>query len=85
MFDLKEDATPAPRLPRPDRIRLDGWHDPGRRRVTLLVDGRERHGIVLVTYTYGTRTAHRIALRAEHGQPRQTGRWWWTDSSMRWT
>lgn len=84
MFDLTEDATPAVDLPRPDDVYLDGWHHPGRQ-VELRIDGQVRHGIVLATYTYGTRHAHRIALRAEHGQPRQTGRWWWSDTSMRWT
>jgi hypothetical protein len=83
MFDLTEDATPAPRLPRPDSITLDGWHQPGRQ-VVFRLDGRERHGIVLVTFTYGARRALRIAVRAEHGLPQKTCRWWWTDTSMRW-
>lgn len=83
MFDLSEDATPAPHLPRPDCVHLDGWHHPGLQ-VTIRLNGVVRHGIVLVTYAIGTRQAHRIAIRPEHGLPRQTGRWWWSDTSMRW-
>ena len=84
MFELSEDAEPAQRLPRPDRIVLEGWLHPGRPRITLRLDGIERHGVVLVSYTYGTRRAHRVSVRAENGLPRQVGRWWWTDTSMRW-
>ncbi|MEV6012000.1 hypothetical protein AB0M29_34990 [Streptomyces sp. NPDC051976] len=83
MYELIEDAEPAGRLPRPDRIVLDGWLHPGRQRITLRLNGIERHGIILVSYTYETRRAHRISVRAEKGLPRQVGRRWWTDTSMR--
>lgn len=85
MFELTEDARPAVDLPRLPQPHIETAQSLRRyRRITVRLGGRERHGLLLVAYDYGDRAAYRVSLREEHGQPREAGRWWWTDRSMRW-